>query len=97
MLGSVRTNRRLLRRVLGVAPAARARFLDEHPANRAWLARHPRVDAPLWRHGLCLTAPVDGGRLRLQLEPDPLELLRMGPGSAAAWRSEASTAAPPSR
>lgn len=78
MLGSVPTNRRLLRRVLRVAPPERERSLEEHPANRAWFARHPRVDAPLWRHGLCREAPFEGGRLRLQFERDPLELLRMG-------------------
>jgi hypothetical protein len=78
MLGSVTSNRRLLRRVLRVAPDDRVRYLEDHPANRAWLARHPRLDALLWRQGLREEVCADGTRVRLQFEADPLEVLRMG-------------------
>ena len=79
MLASVGLNRRLLRRVLRVPTADREEFLERHPANRAWLARHPRVDAVSWRTGLVQVADLpDGRRLRLEVEGDPLEVLRMG-------------------
>jgi hypothetical protein len=79
MLGSVRTNRRLLRRLLGVTPSSRRTFLLEHPANRAWLRRHRRVDAELWIRGVERTAELPpSGRVRLAIETDPLEVLRLG-------------------
>ena len=78
MLATVTANRRLLRRVLRVPPALRTRFLAEHPANRAWLARHACARQAAWSAGLVEDARVEGGRLRLAFERDPLELLRIG-------------------
>jgi len=79
MLGSVRTNRRLLRRLLAVPPRSRGRFLAEHPANRAWLRRHSAVDPEKWSEGVaeCREVPDIGG-VRLAIETDPLEVLRLG-------------------
>jgi hypothetical protein len=79
MLGSVRTNRRLLRRLLTVPPSARRRFLAEHPANRAWLRRHSAVDPEIWSEGVVHSREVpDIGRVHLAIETDPLEVLRLG-------------------
>ena len=78
LLGSIVANRRLLRRVLKLPPAERVRFVEEHPANRTWLARHPRADAAAWRHGLRDDLETGGGPLRLALETEPLEVLRIG-------------------
>jgi hypothetical protein len=79
MLGSVPANRRLLRRVLRLPAADRRAFLVGHPANRAWLARHPRVDRALWSQGLDERADLSDGRtLRIAFETDPLEVLRLG-------------------
>ena len=78
MLGSVDTNRRILRRVLQVQPAARREFLLAHPANRAWLRKHPRVDAALWTHGIEQAARDGRGPLRLAIETEPLAVLRLG-------------------
>jgi hypothetical protein len=74
MLAGVTDNKRLLRRVLRLPAAARARFLAEHPRNRAWAARHPAALHPAWSGGDALRA----GTLRLALERDPLEVLRIG-------------------
>jgi len=79
MLGSLYRNRRLLRRVLRVAPPERRRFLDEHPTSRNWHARHPRIDPSLWRDGLIVEESLaDGRRVRLAFETDPAEVLRLG-------------------
>lgn len=78
MLGSVGTNRRLLRRVLGVAPDRRQAFLLAHPANQAWLRKHPRVDVVLWASDPFQTAAGGGVAVRLAIERDPMEVLRLG-------------------
>jgi hypothetical protein len=79
MLGSLYRSRRLLRRVLRVSPPERRRFLDEHPASRAWHARHPRVDERTWRSGVTAEeALADGRHVRLAFETDPAEVLRLG-------------------
>jgi hypothetical protein len=75
MLGAVTSNKRLLRRVLRVPSGSRARFLAEHPANRAWIARHPAAAHVAWSEGLGGDAQAP---LRLDLERDPLEVLRIG-------------------
>ena len=79
MLGTVRTNRRFLRRVLRIAPADRRRFLREHPANLRWHRNHPRVDAAVWGRGIAQAVEVKGrGTLHLEFETEPLEVLRLG-------------------
>jgi hypothetical protein len=78
LLGTVTENRRLLRRILRVAPGVRSSFLEEHPANRAWLARHPRAQADAWHRGPVQEVTAGGERLTLALERDPLEVLRIG-------------------
>ena len=78
MLGTVHEARRLLRRVLARAPGERREFLLGHPANRAWLRRHPRLDAALWIQGLEQTVDVGGQPCRLAVETEPLAVLRLG-------------------
>jgi hypothetical protein len=79
MLGSVDCNRRLLRRVLRVPAAGRRAYLLAHPLSRTWLRKHPRVDVGLWTGGLVREADIPRhGPVRLAIETDPLEVLRMG-------------------
>ncbi len=79
MLGTTHPNRRLLRRVLRLPASARREFLEGHARSRAWLARHPRLDATLWARGPRLeVATGDGRPVRVEMEPDPMEVLRMG-------------------
>jgi hypothetical protein len=78
MLGAVRRNRRLLRRVLRVPPDARRAFLLDHPANQAWLRKHPRLSADLWARGFERSFEHQGRSIRLAIEPDPMKVLRLG-------------------
>ena len=79
MLSGVRVNRRILRRVLRVPAGDRRDFLRSHPANVAWLRRHPRLDSATWTTGPLRVAAVAGrGTLRLAFETDPLEVLTLG-------------------
>jgi hypothetical protein len=56
-----------------------AAYVEEHPRNRAWLAKHPRLDASMWLQGVRHRAEVTGyGTLDLAIERDALEVLRLG-------------------
>ncbi|MET0402765.1 MAG: hypothetical protein ABW123_10195 [Cystobacter sp.] len=75
----VEGNRRGLRRLLNHYFAGERDFIVQHPASRAWFARHPRVKPELWLTGPVLHREVPGwGRVTLALERDVLEVLRMG-------------------
>jgi hypothetical protein len=79
LLGSIGRNRRLLRRLL-LAYGAEGRDVGtQHPANRAWLARHPRVDVQRWMQGVPCEREIAGhGRVSITVERDPLEALKLG-------------------
>ena len=67
--------RRLLRRVLNEGDAA----LLAHQGTREWIARHPRIDIEAWLEGIVVEDHVEGvGLVRLAIEHDPLEVLKMG-------------------
>jgi hypothetical protein len=75
MLAGLHRSRRGLRRFLSRGCPAR----PAHPANAAWLRRHPRLDVAAWMHGLVREVDVRGhGTVRLAVEREPLEALRLG-------------------
>jgi hypothetical protein len=79
MLGSLDTNRRLLRRLLVEYAKGRPDSAEEHEASRQWYARHPRLDPQVWREGITREQDVPGlGRVRLAIERDLLEALKLG-------------------
>jgi hypothetical protein len=71
MLRGSRKNRHGLRRFLR---GGGIDHIDRHPATQAWLRRHPRVDLGLWRRGV----PFTHNGVRLTIERNPLEILKMG-------------------
>jgi hypothetical protein len=76
--GFIRDNRRALRRFLRAYFGGQHCYLIDHPVNRAWLERHPRV-ADAWLRGVqrCFTLP-DSSKAYLSVEQNPLEVLRLG-------------------
>lgn len=73
-----RDNRRGLRRFLLAYAEGRGDAHLDHPLNRAWFARHPKIDQKLWNR-----PPQDSGSsaadpVRLGIETDPLEILMLG-------------------
>lgn len=61
--------------MLGCAPWWRLR----HPRTREWIARHPRIDLSTWFAGFELRTEIAGvGALRIAIETDPLEALKLG-------------------
>ncbi|ATQ73982.1 hypothetical protein CR152_05200 [Massilia violaceinigra] len=78
LLAGVDDNRKGLRRFLLEHGQGRTHAYLDHPLNRAWFARHPRINADLW----CGKAPAPTGEgthgIRLAIETDPLETLMLG-------------------
>jgi hypothetical protein len=72
-------NRRAYRRFLRAWGAGETNYRLTHPATREWVRRHPQLDLARWQAGIVVEA--DGGehgRLRLAIEQDPIEALRLG-------------------
>lgn len=78
LLASIGENRRGLARLLRAYAAGDRDVVERHPASRAWLARHPHLDPARWREGIVLDRAIGGRALRLAIEQDPLEVLRLG-------------------
>lgn len=72
-------NRRALRRFLRFYVRGNLDYLVEHPQSRKWLDKHPELNRPLWSAGIPFVREVEPhGILRIVLENDPLEILKMG-------------------
>jgi hypothetical protein len=72
-------NRRAYRRFLRAWAAGETNYRLAHPATREWVKRHPQLDLARWQAGIDVEA--DGGehgKLRLAIEQDPIEALRLG-------------------
>ncbi|RSZ56973.1 hypothetical protein HF313_05060 [Massilia atriviolacea] len=78
LAAGIDTNRKGLRRFLREHGEGRACAYLDHPLNRAWFARHPRIDAAAWQ-GSTLRMDVDGlDGVRLTVANDPLDILMLG-------------------
>jgi hypothetical protein len=70
-------NKKTLRRfLLGYAQGGVHAYLD-HPLNRAWYARHPRINAGVWGSDN-VRQIVGDGAFTITIETDPLEVLMLG-------------------
>ena len=76
---SAAEHRRALKKLLKAHFSGDGDYLTNHPLNEGWFAEHPRIDRGVWTQGLELrTETSDHGDITVRLEPDPLEVLRMG-------------------
>ncbi|MEN6438966.1 MAG: hypothetical protein ABFD97_10320 [Syntrophobacter sp.] len=72
-------HRRCLRRLLKAYLSGHRDYSEQHPRNREWLSRHPRIDPEKWLHGIAHRSEVNGqGVITLSVERDALEVLRLG-------------------
>jgi hypothetical protein len=78
LAGLDRGNRKGLRRFLLDYCQGRPDTHSDHPLNRAWFARHPRIDAQVWRSNPHAAGADNGNGIQLALETDPLQILMMG-------------------
>ena len=70
-------NKKTLRRfLLGYAQGGVHTYLD-HPLNRAWYARHPRINPAVWGSDT-VRQIVGDGAIKIAIETDPLEILMLG-------------------
>jgi hypothetical protein len=79
MANAIDSNRRGLRRFLSHYLAGDRDWLHRHPATQLWFRRHPQIDPAIWLSGISLAAEIPPhGLVRIKLETDPLEALRLG-------------------
>ena len=72
-------NRRSLRRMLREYLGGQSDCIANHPQNQQWLKNHNNLNLQAWHNGITLREEVPGnGTLKLELEKDPLEILRLG-------------------
>jgi len=75
---SAEENRRPLRKLLRARLANDVDYVANHQSSQDWLRQHPNVDASILTNGVVLHEQTSTGAVRLSLEQDPLEVLRMG-------------------
>ncbi len=79
MLSRVEVNYRQLRRLLTATLAGDRQWRLRHPRTVEWFARHPKLDRERWLTGIETSGQIEGvGELRLAIEEDPLEALKLG-------------------
>jgi hypothetical protein len=74
-------NRRALRRLLKAVGTGDSGYLERHPATLAYRKAHPSLDDKrwaIWLAGLTLDASALGKSVRMGIERDTLEVLRLG-------------------
>ena len=72
-------NRRSLRRMLKEYLGGHEDCIDNHPQNLQWLKNRSNLNLEAWHNGITLREEVrETGPLKLELEKDPLEVLRLG-------------------
>lgn len=79
ILRNAERQRPQLRRMLAANLSGDASWRLRHPRTQEWLARHPELACEVWLAGHELVAEVpDVGRVRIAVEHDPLEALKLG-------------------
>jgi hypothetical protein len=77
--GNIDENRKALRGFLRAYFKGDKTYLRNHPLNREWLSRQKRLDRKVWLEGMTTEAKLrDDSRVKLHIELDPLEALRLG-------------------
>jgi hypothetical protein len=74
LLGTLRENRRGLRKFLKAYWAGDQDYLSKHPATLAWYRQHKAVPRKLWEQGISFQR----GNYSIEVESDPFEVLKLG-------------------
>ncbi len=75
-MAGLTSNRKGMRRFLLAYSQGKRSAYRDHPLNRGWFARHPRIDAAAWGSN-----PLElemAGAIVLAQETDPLQVLMLG-------------------
>lgn len=73
-----RDNRSGLRRFLLAYAEGRPKAYLDHPLNRAWFARHPKINSALWSKDPQAWIAEGADEIHIAIETDPLEILMLG-------------------
>ncbi len=74
LLGSIRENRRGLRKFLNAYWSGDRQYLAQHPATVAWYRKQKPFPRHVWEQGISFPA----GTCRIEMEQDPFEILKLG-------------------
>jgi hypothetical protein len=74
LLGTLRENRRGLRKFLNAYWAGDVDYLAKHPATLAWYRKHKTIARDSWDQGISFQR----AHISIQVERDPFEVLKLG-------------------
>jgi hypothetical protein len=77
-ISQARQHRRAFKRFLHAWSAGQTSYLWDHPVSRRWLARYTSLNLEAWRNGIPYESQTTDGPVRIHVEEDPLEALRLG-------------------
>lgn len=75
---SAEENRRGLRKLIRAHLSGEDSYLRNHPLTEEWWRKHPQLPRDKWEQGPRLTSELNGKRVTIEIEKNPLEVLRMG-------------------
>ncbi|MFT3693604.1 MAG: hypothetical protein QM831_10725 [Kofleriaceae bacterium] len=78
LLNEAEVHRRQLRRMLKSNIAGDVEWRLRHARTREWFARHTKIDRDVWLRGIETRGAVEGEPVRIAVESDPLEALKLG-------------------
>lgn len=75
----IRENRRELRQFLSACQSGTGDYVIQHPATQRWIKKQPALDITSWQTGFEMSVEDAAvGTIRLAVEHDPLEKLKLG-------------------
>lgn len=74
LLGTLRENRRGLRKFLNAYWNGETDYLSKHPATIAWYRKHKTIPRNVWEQGISFQR----GQISILVESDPFEVLKLG-------------------
>ena len=79
LLNWVKENRRGFKNFLKAYLGGDNHYVENHPLTKRWFAKHKKIDRELWNRGIMFCRRTEKhGPVRIELENDPLEILKMG-------------------
>lgn len=78
-LNWVDSNRRGFKSFLKAYFGGDNHYVENHPATKRWFSKHKKINRDLWNQGILFCRKTSKyGPVRIELEKDPLEILKMG-------------------
>src|SRR5262249_44442000 len=79
VMHQIKDNKRSFKRFMKNYLSGNVQYAFEHPRTQQWIRRHNTLDLALWTAGIDYISDTEKfGRIKIEMEKDPLEVLRMG-------------------